>query len=820
GGMYNDGTSSPTVTNCTFSGNSARVDGGGMYNYDNSSPTVTNCTFSGNSARDYGGGMYNYDNSSPSVTNCTFVENSAPNGRAVACDSYEQDRPSDVDMIDCILWNGADEIWNNDGSTITITYSDIQGGWPGEGNIDADPLFVRAPDDGGDGWGDDPDTPEDEGANDDYGDLHLQDGSPCINTGSPNDIDRWHDVDGEERTQQCRVDMGVDETPYLLADCNDNDLDDIECDITEGTSKDCNGNWIPDECEMLSGTVYVHDNATGGADDGSSWSDAFVELHNALTYAECRGDVTRIRVGEGTYVPDTTGLADPREATFQLQSGVSVLGGFAGAGTADPDERDPENYETVLTGDLGHDDVAVACTQNSPDCDANGGLCVDNNCIIPANNTDNTYHVVTGNGTDITAVIDGFTVTGGNASGSQPHDIGGGMYNHSGSPTVSDCTFTGNAATRGAGMLNNASAAAVNNCAFRGNSASVHGGGVYNVNGSGIRLETCAFSANRALSWGGAIYNNASHPTVTNCTFTGNIASLQGGAMQNWIASPTVVNCRFRGNEAPHGGAIFSRSDSYPKVTNCTFTGNTGDYGGALYNEWYGIPTVTGCTFSGNAGAVQGGAVYTSANAGITISNSILWGDTGGEIVSVDGGTATVRYSGIQGGYDGTGNIDADPLFVRDPDPGPDGTWDGVADDHGDLHLSPGSPCIDAADNTSVPADAADLDGDADTAEPTPFDLDLHPRFVNDLATDDTGNPSAEIPDRIVDMGAYEAPTAGDCDGDGYVCLLDYEVLVSCMTGPGGEVTPACSMLDLDRDGDVDLSDYGAFQCWFTGGAP
>ena len=77
GGMFNLNNSSPTVSNCTFSGDSADV-GGGMWN-DNSSPTVSNCTFSGNSA-DAGGGMFNIDGSNPTVTNCTFSGNSAIGG--------------------------------------------------------------------------------------------------------------------------------------------------------------------------------------------------------------------------------------------------------------------------------------------------------------------------------------------------------------------------------------------------------------------------------------------------------------------------------------------------------------------------------------------------------------------------------------------------------------------------------------------------------------------------------------------------------------------------------------------------------------------
>src|SRR4030042_1910265 len=134
-------SSSPTWTGCTFSGNSAEA-GSGMLNYDNN-PTLTSCIFSGNSASYYGGGMFN-NNSSPTLTNCTFVSNNAGNGNAVSCDSEEQAFPSFLRLSNSILWDGGNEIENNDGSTIIITYSDIQGGWSGLGNIDIDPCFVNA----------------------------------------------------------------------------------------------------------------------------------------------------------------------------------------------------------------------------------------------------------------------------------------------------------------------------------------------------------------------------------------------------------------------------------------------------------------------------------------------------------------------------------------------------------------------------------------------------------------------------------------------------------------------------------------------------
>ena len=122
-----DGGGSDTVVTCDSGETSTTVlDGftitngsatyaGGIEN-DFSSPTVSNCTFSGNTTNDEGGGMLNYDNSSPTVTNCILSGNSALQGSEI----------------------------ENDSSSITVSHSCIQGGYLGLANIDTDPLFVDA----------------------------------------------------------------------------------------------------------------------------------------------------------------------------------------------------------------------------------------------------------------------------------------------------------------------------------------------------------------------------------------------------------------------------------------------------------------------------------------------------------------------------------------------------------------------------------------------------------------------------------------------------------------------------------------------------
>ncbi|UCE60006.1 MAG: hypothetical protein JSU63_21505, partial [Phycisphaerales bacterium] len=250
---------------------------------------------------------------------------------------------------------------------------------------------------------------------------------------------------------------------------------------------------------------------------------------------------------------------------------------------------------------------------------------------------------------------------------------------------------------------------------------------------------------------GGGIYCD-SDPIIINCTITGNLANFGGGIRCAHTNGATIVNCVITGNWAYNdGGAIYSYNSS-PTITNSLISDNWAEYyGGAIHCEEQSGASISNCTISGNSANYGGGIFSHSSTA--TLSNSILWGNQPQEVYIHSGNAVAATYSDIQGDWPGDGNIDLDPLFV-DPD-GPDDdpyTWE-----DNDYRLSPFSPCIDAADNTAVPPDNADLDDDGNTSEATPLDLDFNPRFVNDPATPTTGVGSPEHPDpRIADMGAYE----------------------------------------------------------------
>ena len=307
--------------------------------------------------------------------------------------------------------------------------------------------------------------------------------------------------------------------------------------------------------------IYV-DASAAGTGSGTSWPNAMTSLQDGLaSAATC--DSTAVWVAAGTYKPDQ-GVAQTlgdRLATFQLIDGVAIYGGFpSGGGDGTFGARDIVANQTILSGDLAGDDAPLACVDDSPDCDSNGELCVDGFCIIAQNNSENSYHVVTSNGTGTAMLIDGFTITAGNAGAGFPTDRGGGMYNISSSPAVTNCMFSGNFALFGGGMFNyQNSSPTVTHCTFSGNSSAARGGAMYN--GGSPTVTSCMFSGNSTGSGGGMHNINSSSPIATNCTFSGNLARGSGGGMYNaGSSSPTVTNCTFSGNLAHQGDGMYNLS--------------------------------------------------------------------------------------------------------------------------------------------------------------------------------------------------------------------------------------------------------------------
>ncbi len=315
-------------------------------------------------------------------------------------------------------------------------------------------------------------------------------------------------------------------------------------------------------CDSQATTFYVDDDATG-ANDGSSWTDAYNYLQNALADA-VSGD--EIWVAEGTYKPDQGAGQTPgnQNATFQLVSGVKLFGGFPSGG-GNWQQRDPDKFPTILSGDLNGDDtysnlpgpgfwdwwMADICNALNSWCD---GFDYDYSGIVDSldypffwmlhsHYTDNSAHVVTGSWTSPNTLLDGFTVTAG--CGSWPSNSGGGMYNLEDClARISNCIFSNNMAvtSNGGGMYNGTnSSPSLVNCSFINNLATPdhdefwdpeddvftfmegHGAAMYNDTGSSPVLINCTFTNNAVYESGmGAVYNNGSNLELINCTFSEN----------------------------------------------------------------------------------------------------------------------------------------------------------------------------------------------------------------------------------------------------------------------------------------------------------
>ncbi|AYQ33520.1 choice-of-anchor Q domain-containing protein [Runella sp. SP2] len=326
---------------------------------------------------------------------------------------------------------------------------------------------------------------------------------------------------------------------------------------------------------------YVKANASG-ANNGSSWADAYTSLQDALAVA-CSG--AQIWVAAGTYKPTAdpsgnTSPADPRTKTFVMKNGVAIYGGFPNDGSGTMANRNWNINPTILSGNIG---------------DA-------------GENTDNSYRIIFNNGGGLnnTAILDGFTIQD--------------AYNPN--------TGSGN-----------------------------EGGGIRNVNGS---------------------------PLFRNCIIRNNFSNQNGGGVYAYDSSPVFINCVFVRNKASAlGGAVFVEGGTYSFV-NCIFYENS------------------------STRLDAGGIVSNLSVTTVLLSNSILWGNFWGNQpaslsnqIDYSNVAPQVSHSIVQGGYTGTGNLSADPLFINPA--------------NGNFRLQQCSPAINAGDpaTTSATVGSLDLGGNA-----------------------------------------------------------------------------------------------------------
>ncbi len=257
-------------------------------------------------------------------------------------------------------------------------------------------------------------------------------------------------------------------------------------------------------------------------------------------------------------------------------------------------------------------------------------------------------------------------------------------------------------------------------------------------------------------------------PMILRCTITGNTSRF-GAGLYVRDSSPVVEDCTITANVADEEGGGIYIDDASPTFSNCIVSRNrAGDNRGAIYC-WHSFPELINCTISENVAA--SGILLSEGGSTPIVKNCIIWGNSGTSIWASPDSLTDISYSCIEGGgvWQVEGTINEDPLF-EDPDA-----------DEPDYHLQAGSPCIDTATCDGAPEQ----------------DIEGNQRPCGDGC----------------DMGAYEYGDCpqqlfvrGDTNCDGKIDIADAIFALSYLFAAGP--SPCClDAADANDDGAVNIAD-------------
>ena len=366
---------------------------------------------------------------------------------------------------------------------------------------------------------------------------------------------------------------------------------------------------IPEQ-QLRAGTIrYVDVNASGPTHDGSSWCSAFTDLQDALDVAVATDE---IRIADGIYRPD--GGTGNRELSFQLKSGVKIYGGYAGCNATNPDARNISSFETILSGDLTNNDGSNF-----------------------TNYSENSYHVVAAVNVDDTGLLDGVTVSDGNADGPNfgpdpsSKDQGSGINNYWSTARYENCTLSDNFSANH-GAFNDHGGATLINCTLENNESGMWGGGLFVAPNITATVTGCNFINNHTvgIAGGGGGIANGGDSVFTNCLIQGNTSDTNGAGMYNHSGSqPILSNCIIESNESTadnyedeRGGGMYNILSS-PTLNNCTIKTNISALGGGIYNDASNC-SLNQCDLTANHSYRVGGihALVTAGGGGIYNTNN------------------------------------------------------------------------------------------------------------------------------------------------------------------------------------------------------
>ena len=805
---YGANSSKLTIDRCEFFENKAIAGSvatdlnntrGGAIDVDGGQLALTNTVFVGNESRafppgdSHGGAIHLYAVDA-TVVGCTIQDNLAfifNNG------SIDDAQGGGVSVENAVATNAHNNIirGNRRARGGEVLNNQVAGFTPDSSNRrSGDPGYVRAPSAGDDGWGDIEGTPEDEGANDDYGDLRLARGSAARNAGNNARVSTALDLDGNDRIRGGRVDQGAHESEYA---------------------------------------VYYVDRSVSPSGDGFSWDGAFEtvgELPTELGEAQ-------VRIARGTYIVPAGGI--------RLRDGARIRGGYPRGGASSPN---PNQNTTRLSGDINGDDEpdgvnradnasVILWAQNAEDVSIEGltasggnapalagGISLDeitsafiDRVTIEDNDAPRAGGILIRGGDAIvtrsvvrenrsTGEDGGMRIDGGavvaiddiEISGNTASDAGGGVGLHNGSDTsITDSIIETNTANGGAGLLASAATVALDNTTVRGNHSSGGNAGLHLRDGAIASIVDSKILANTADGSGGGISaQGGATGTIDDTLIADNHADSGIGGVKV-LGSGTHVelfNTRLLRNTADAAVSAIRFADSSSGVIDqSVVAGNTAPSGGAVRVRDSATLLLRQSTIAANQTQSSSSAgLLQSGSATMTVLNTIISGNTSNAPSPLEaqlrGSGLTLDYSlveGWDGSFAGTGSTGGDPLFVDAP--------------NGDYHIGENSPAIDAGDTNTV-IDTQDLDG--------------NPRVLDDTGVADTGIGGPPT----IDLGAYEfqgtssplpcntadiAPPLGTLDIDDVLAFLG----AFAVGDPAADLAPPIGSFDID---DV-LTFLGAF---------